>query len=465
MLRAESAAVSPGDQVAAMASFGSAAQRLDRLPLMPFHWRMMGLIGGGLFFDAFDIYIGGTVTGTLLKEGLSTLELNAAFTSATFIGLMLGAWLAGVLGDAYGRRFSYQFNLALFGLTSLAAALSSNMYYLISCRFVMGIGLGAEIVVCYSTLSEFVPPGTRGRLVGILALIGNSTVFVASIVSLWVIPNLGWQYLFVIAGAGALILWYLRKAMPESPRWLESKGRYEEADRVLKKIEAEAPGGLPPVGALSRQPPKDKVPISILVSPAVLPRFVLGCLIQIGIGISTYGLVTWLPSFFVKQGFSIVQSLTWSSVMSLGGPMGGIVGLLLADRLGRRPLLTFSAAMAAVFGVLYQFAGTDTQLLTLGFLLVSAIYTMIVVGQGIYLPELFDTSYRLRAVGLCSVAGRGTAAGIQFVVVWLFAIGGLGAVIWTVSGFLAMLALVVWFMNIETRRLSLERVAPKLSAQ
>jgi len=166
-------------------------QRLDALAAGPFHRRLLGLIGAGMFFDAFDNYLAGGVLGALVHEGVSDIHLNALFISMSFAGLTIGAWLAGVLGDRFGRRFSYQFNLMIFGLASIAAAISPSMSWLIFFRFVMGVGLGAEIVVGYSTLSEFVPATSRGRYASILNLITNSSLFVSSAASYFLIPYAG----------------------------------------------------------------------------------------------------------------------------------------------------------------------------------------------------------------------------------------------------------------------------------
>ena len=155
----------------------NAGARLDRLPICAFHWRILGLIGAGMFLDAFDIYLAGGVLGAVLKEGWSTLQLNATFVSSTFIGMTLGAWFSGILGDRFGRRFTYQVNLAIFGLASIAAAFAPSMTVLIACRFIIGIGLGAEIVVGYATLTEFVPASSRGRWIGLLAVITNFSLF------------------------------------------------------------------------------------------------------------------------------------------------------------------------------------------------------------------------------------------------------------------------------------------------
>src|ERR1700734_3738509 len=148
----------------------NAGARLDRLPMSGFHRRIMWLIGIGMFFDGFDIYVASTVLGATLKSGFSTLGQNALFVSLTFVGMMLGSLATGFLGDRYGRRFTYQSNLVIFGVASLAAAVAPNMATLIACRFVMGFGLGAENVVGYSTLTEFVPPAARGRQQGLMAV-------------------------------------------------------------------------------------------------------------------------------------------------------------------------------------------------------------------------------------------------------------------------------------------------------
>jgi len=150
------------------------AARLDRLPISSFHRRIMWLIGIGMFFDGFDIYVAATVLGAMLKSGFSTMGQNAQFVSVTFIGMMLGSFLTGFLGDRYGRRFSYQANLAIFGLASLAAAFAPSIGVLILLRFIMGVGLGAENVVGYSTMTEFIPPRVRGKW------LGGMSVFVVS---------------------------------------------------------------------------------------------------------------------------------------------------------------------------------------------------------------------------------------------------------------------------------------------
>src|ERR1700760_2326686 len=255
----------------------NAGARLDRLPASRFHARILGLIGGGMFLDGFEIYLQGGVLAAVTGLGFSTPAQNANFLSATFAGMVIGAWFAGLAGDWYGRRFSYQINLLVFGLASLAGAAAPSMDWLIAARFIMGIGLGAEIVVGYVTIAEIVPPSSRGKWGSALAVLTNSSLFFSALIARLVIPSIGWRWMFVIVGIGALIVWQLRKSMPESPRWLEAHGETDEAERVLKGIEAEVEQStgrkLTPVNSLAATRPSSIADsLSELFSSSMIKR-------------------------------------------------------------------------------------------------------------------------------------------------------------------------------------------------
>jgi putative MFS transporter len=438
----------------------NAGARLDRLPICSFHWRILALIGAGMFLDAFDIYLAGGVLGAIVKEGWSTIELNAAFVSATFVGMTIGAWCSGILGDRFGRRFSYQVNLAIFGLASIAAAFAPSMTVLIGLRFIIGIGLGAEIVVGYATLTEFVPASSRGRWIGLLAVITNFSLFASSMTSLWVIPNFGWRYMFGLVGVLAMIVWFLRKSMPESPRWLAANGRAEEAEAILASIEAEAAQKGPLAPVASRTAVEEiPGPVWRLFQPPYLGRTLLGSLLHIVVGFSLYGFIGWLPTFMVKGGHSVVSSLGYTTVMALGGPIGSLIGLAIADRLGRRLSIVCSSIAAAALGIAYPYVSDGVALAGTGFLLITAIYVMLATGFAMHVPELFPTRYRLRGTAICATAGRIATALIQYVVVAIFAWQGLIGVLTTLAGVLVFQALVFLFFGFETKGQSLENVS------
>jgi putative MFS transporter len=439
----------------------NAAARLDRIPFGRFHVRLLLMIGGGLLLDTFDINLTGGVLGALDKSGFANLHQNALFISATFTGMMFGGWFAGVLGDRYGRRFSYQFNLLLFGLASLASAAAPNIHWLIATRFVTGLGLGAEVVVGYATFSEFLPPGSRGRWAGVLGAVGSSALFISSVAGLIIIPNFGWRWMFVPVGVGAIVIWYLRKSMPESPRWLESKGRFDDAEKTVKKIEVEA--GVPLEAPVTKSTPTILPPgqsSAALFRGGLLRRTLVGCSLMISLNTVIYSFITWLPSFFVHQGVSVNGSLVYNLFMTFGGPVGTIVGLVLADAWGRKPtLITFSIA-AAVIGVIYSQMTTPIVIAALGFMLVAATYVNVVITWSIYVPELFPTELRLRGTGICNAIGRLVSIFMPYLVVVMFNKAGVEGVISIVLGVQIVALAVLAVLGIETKKQSLETLAP-----
>lgn len=438
----------------------NAGGRLDRLPIGPFHYRVMWLIGIGMFFDGFDIYVAGTVLASTLKSGFSTLPQNAIFVSVTFVGMMLGSFLTGFLGDRYGRRFTYQANLLIFGVASLAAAFAPNMSALIALRFIIGIGLGAENVAGYSTMTEFVPARSRGRWLGLMAVFVVTGLPAASLIGYCLVPAFGWRIMFILGGLGGLAVWYMRKSLPESPRWLESKGRGAEAEAILQTIErtARAGGSLPEPRPPA--PPAPAIALAGLFAPPLLSRVVVGCICLVVINTLLYGFITWLPTFFVKQGLTIATSFGYSLLMGLGAPVGSAIGALTADRWGRKPTIISAAMIAAVLGLIYPSISDPVLLPIAGFALTVPIYVLVALLFGIYIPELFPTEIRLRGAGICNTFGRGATIVTPFIVVKLFNTGGISAVLALMVGLLVLLAAVVALFGIEPAKQRLEDLKP-----
>jgi len=449
------ATVSGSAQASTMVRSGP---RLDRLPISGFHRRIFWLIGAGMFFDGYDLYVGTSVLGATLAGGFSTLAQNAQFVSFTFIGMTVGALVAGFLGDAYGRRFTYQFNLLLFGIASLGAAFAPSMEWLIAARFLMGLGLGAEIVVGYSSLTEFVPPASRGQWLAQMAMIVvcglPATILLGSVL----IPMVGWRAMFVIAGAGALIVWYLRKALPESPRWLESKGRMAEAEALMAAIEKECGAGAWPVPAAA---PARVFSAGDLVGPVLLPRLILGSIVLIVVNTLIFGFVTWLPTFFVQQGVTLTRSFTYTLIMSLAAPIGCWLGSHLADRLGRRMTIVGASVSTILFGLIYPMLSQPVAFVGIGFCLLLSIYVLVALLYGVYTPELFPTDVRLRANGICNMLGRGATIVSPFIVVSLFKTYGVSGVTTLMVMLLMIQIVAVLALGIEPARRGLEELAPQ----
>lgn len=444
----------------------TAAQRLDRLPASSFHRRLAMMIGLGLFFDSFDLYMTSGVMVGLSASGWSTMSSNAHFVSAGALGSLIGALLAGWLGDRYGRKFTFQFNLMLFGAVSIAAALAPSMTWLIVLRFVMGIGLGAEIVVGYSTISEFVPPPTRGRWNAILFFLSTASFPASNVIGYLIIPHLGWRWMFAIAGAGALFVWVLRKKMPESPRWLESKGQFAHADAIVSAIEVEVERdyGKPlPMPAPSQASAQHGAPIqreyrfSDLFKPPLLVSTLIGVTLNV-VGLTgVYGFIIWLPTFLVKSGLGLSSSLGYSALMATGSLAGVALGVVFSDRLGRRRGVVIMSLIGAVLGWLYPQMSTVTSSTLIGIAMTTAMYFCGAMGFSAYVPELFPTELRLRGCGISSSAGRAASIAAPQMVTVLYAYSGsIAGVTTALVGLLVFQALIMGVFGRNTTNVSLD---------
>ncbi|WP_213737877.1 MFS transporter [Bradyrhizobium sp. dw_411] len=445
-----------------MASVGTSAAigaRLDRLPITRLHRKVFGLVAIGMFFEGFDIYIAASVLGSAFKSGFSTLAQNGLFISVTFIGMTLGALLTGLWGDKFGRRFTYQVNLTLFGVASLASAFAPNMEALIALRFVMGLGLGAENVVGYSIMTEFFPAKVRGRWSGMICTLVTAGLPVSALLAWLLVPAFGWRVMFVLGGVGALIAWFLRRSLPESPRWLVSVGREAEADALVADFEREASLQ----GALTTSDPVSKpfVPLAkgSLFREPFLSRLIVGCVSLMVVNTLIYGFITWLPTFFIGQGESIARSTGFALLMAVGGPIGSTMGAVSADTFGRKPTIIGAAASAILLCV--AFSLSDNSLLTaaIGFLLTIPIYVLVAALFAVYIPELFPTEFRLRGVGICNAAGRSASIIVPLFVGPVFAHYGVSGVLSIMGVALLIMIGVVASLGVEPGRKGIEEVS------
>jgi MFS transporter, putative metabolite:H+ symporter len=448
-----------------MATAVNAGARLDRLPISSFHYRIFWLVGAGMFFDGYDLYVAGGVLASTIQTKFSTDAQNFQFISLTFVGMTLGSLITGFVGDKYGRRFTYQINLLVFGLASLAAAFAQDMNQLIFCRFIQGLGLGAEIVVGYSTLTEFVPPKTRGRWLAFMAFLVVAGFPVTAILGYLIIPTWGWRPMFIIAGLGSLVVWYLRKNLPESPRWLEAQGRTAEAEALMQSIEKEAAAaGTLPAPAVTA--PTPQLTAASMFRPPILQRLLVGSWVLITINTLIFGFVIFLPRFFLGQGLTITNSLGYTVVLSAASLIGCALGAYTADFIGRRWSIIGASIVTIALGYVYarfNAASDPAIVLSVGFVLIAAIYVQTAILFGVYTPELFPTEIRLRANGICNTFGRAATAVSPFVVSFLMMHYKLPGVIWLMIGLLVVQIAAVYFWGVEPAKRSLEGLDPKVA--
>jgi putative MFS transporter len=449
-----------------MATTVNAGARLDRLPISSFHYRIFWLVGAGMFFDGYDLYVAASVLASTTQTKFSTLPQNLQFISLTFVGMTIGSFVTGFVGDKYGRRFTYQINLLIFGLASFAAAFAQDMNQLIACRFVQGLGLGAEIVVGYSTLTEFVPPQSRGRWLSFMAFLVVAGFPVTAILGFLIIPTWGWRPMFIIAGIGSLIVWYLRKNLPESPRWLEAQGRTAEAEALMESIEKEVQATSGPLLAPRPAVATPRLTVAAIFKPPILQRLLVGCWVLITINTLIFGFVIFLPQFFLRQGLTITNSLGYTVVLAAASLVGCAFGAVLSDYIGRRWSIIGASFLTIAAGWVYSHfnaASDPVIVLSVGAILIVAIYIQTAILFGVYTPELFPTEIRLRANGICNTLGRGATVVSPFVVGYLMVNYQLPGVVWLMIGLVVIQIIAVYFWGVEPARRSLEGLDPKVA--
>src|SRR6202140_282205 len=224
--------------------------RIERLPLGKFHRRFITLVSLGNFFDLYDIFIVADIGAALQQAGFLSLQQFSVFVAAGFLGMFFGTIVFGMGSDRMGRRSAFITLLLIYSVFTLAGAFAPSAGWLIGLRFLAGLGIGAEIVVIDTYVTEIVPSHARGRYVAITQVVGFCAVPVAAVLSRLLVPThfllAGWRWVMILGGSGALLSWWFRRNLPESPRWLQSRGRIAEAEAVVTALEAESFSTAPP---------------------------------------------------------------------------------------------------------------------------------------------------------------------------------------------------------------------------
>ena len=437
--------------------------RLDRVPLNRFHWRMLVLAGLGWMFDAMDVLM----LSFLLTPIRGEFKLDATgvglVASATFVGMFIGAAAAGRLADRYGRRTVFTATLIIFSAGSLLSALAPTFETLLAARVIAGLGLGGELPVAATLVSELSPRAQRGRMIVLLESFWAYGTILAGIVAITVVANYGWRWGFAVGAIPALYVAYLRRALPESPRFLAEKGRAPEADAVVRRVERAGGGALLTLAPAVAPTRAGRTRIGELFSGRYVRRTVMLWILWFGVVLTYYGIFLWIPSILATRGLSEVRSNEFFFLSTLAQVPGYFSAAWLVERIGRKPTLVAYLLGTAASAFMFGNAGTGTDAFIWAALLSffnlgawGVVYTIT--------PELYPTSVRATGSGVAAAVGRvGGIIGPYLTPVLVTAI----AVNGTFAVFMALLvitALSVAVLGEETRGRSLEEIAPEAEA-
>lgn len=441
------------------------ASRIDRLPNTPMLKKILFLTGIGWMFDAMDQGMVAGVMAAIGKDWALTTGQLGLLGSSGLLGMALGAALSGMAADRWGRRMVIMWTLIIYGVASGLSGFAVNYPMLLVLRFLTGFGLGGELPAASTLVSEFSPTKVRGRNVIILESFWAWGWILAALVAYLLIPVYGWRTAFWIGALPALFAAYLRKAVPESPRYLESVGKIEEADALVSMMEKQA-GITNKVessgGKVQKQVNKVSVSFLDLWSKKYFRSTFVLWIIWFGINFGYYGFVLWTPSLLMGKGFALVKSFEFTLIMSLAQLPGYFSAAYLVERVGRKMVLSVYFAGTAVAAWLFGYAGSTNEVLLFG----SLLYFFSLGAWGCvyaYTPEVYPTVARASGSGWAAAFGRLGAFTAPFIVPVIYKSYGTQAgytyVFIMLTAVFAIVSIVVAVFGKETMGKSLEEIS------
>ncbi|WP_411698307.1 MFS transporter [Conyzicola sp.] len=388
------------------------SQRLDALPWTRKHTKLLSGSGIGWALDAMDVGLISFVIAQLAVVWKADAGQLGFVASAGFVGMAIGASLGGLLADRLGRRQVFALTLLVYGVFTGLSALSLSVGALIALRFLVGLGLGAELPVASTLVSEFAPARIRGRIIVILESFWAVGWTAAALIGYFVIPTSddGWRWALALGAVPAVWAIFVRLRLPESVRFLEAKGRHAEAETIVREFEDAAGATTPPVAAEAPEPVVTaERPIATLFGARLRRRTISLWIVWFCVNFAYYGAFIWLPTLLVAQGFSLVRSFEYTLIITLAQLPGYAASAWLVEKWGRRVTLAVFLAGSAVSA---GFFGTADGVPTI--LLFGALLSFFNLGAwgALYAvtPELYPT--RVRGTGAGWAAGFGRLASI-----------------------------------------------------
>ncbi|KOO41213.1 MFS transporter [Priestia koreensis] len=430
-------------------------EQLDSPKLKRFQRKITMLSAAGTFLDGFDLTVIAVAMPLILSQWGFGPGVQAMITSSAVIGSLIGALWLGNLTDKFGRKAMYVVDLLAFVIFAALTAFAQAPWQLILFRFLLGIGIGADYPISATLVSEFSPTKERGKystFLGAMWFVGAVTAYIVGVLLL-PLGDSAWRYMLLIGAVFALIVFFFRVTLPESPRWLASRGREKEAEEIMLKI----------TGQKVIIPPstKPKQKMGDLFSKSFFRRTFFVCGFWFCYAVAYYGISMYTPTI-LKPFTNGSQLLVYlgSGTVSVLGLLGAIIGLNLVERIGRRPLIITSfTGLSLALIVLALNPAPSFQFLVILFSMAVLFANM---GGGIlnfvYPTELFPTGIRASASGLATGVSRiGSIMGI-LVFPNLVAAWGNSKALWFFAGISLIGLIISGILAPETKGKNLEEL-------
>jgi putative MFS transporter len=448
--------------------------RIDRLPACWEVWRLVILLSLGAVFEMYDLFQTAYLSPGLLssgifragEKGLFGLTDQASFAAATFAGLFVGTIVFGSVADRFGRRAIFTFSLLWYTAASIAMGLQRTNVGIDLWRFIAGLGIGVELVTIDAYISELVPKKIRGRAFAYNQSVQFLAIPFVALVAWILVPRApfgvaGWRWVVFLGSFGAMAVWFIRRSIPESPRWLAQQGRLEEASKAISEIEArvEAEIGQPlsePVAGPSEAGGMGKFS-EIWVAPyggRTLMLVVFNFFQTIGF----YGFGNWVPALMASKGANVTNSLQYSAIIAVIYPIGPLLCALIADRFERKWQIVSAAIGTATFGLLFA-RQTSTMLLIVLGMFITLSNNLLSYSLHAYQAELFPTRIRARAIGFVYSWSRLSTIFTSFMIAFFLENFGTKGVFAFIAASMLMVVLSIGIFGPRTGGLALEEIS------
>jgi MFS transporter, putative metabolite:H+ symporter len=475
------------------------AARLDRLPVSKTIFKMVTLISLGAFFEFYDIFLTAYIAPGFYKSGIFNQASNnvfgldnfATFIAVFFAGLFLSTLFLSRVADHFGRRTIFNFSLLWYSVCTVAMAFQTSSPAILFFRFAAGIGIGMELVVIDTYLSELVPKASRGRAFAYNQLVSFSAIPVVAMAAYFLVPRSlwgidGWRCVTLIGSTGAFLVFWVRRGLPESPRWLEHAGRHEEADRIMKQIEerVESETGAFPnpapsdrnsgIEQYSKTPPlqhsarsesrtrtttrtKGLAPFKEIWQPPYRGRTIMLSIFNLCQAVGFYGFANWVPTYLLSKGITITKSLEYSFIIAFANPVAPLLGHLFAEKIERKWQIAWSALGIAVFGLCFSQQTSMPGVVAFGVLVTFSANFMSFAFHA-YQAELYPTRIRAQGVGFVYSWSRFSGMMGSFVIAAVLKEYGSGGAFGFIACCMIVVVISISVFGPRTNLLSLEQI-------
>ncbi len=453
------------------------AARLDRLPASRHTRKLITLISLGGWFEFYDLFFTAYVAIGLFKAGLFKPPSPAAsifdpqsfasFIAALFAGLFVGTLAFSWLSDRFGRRSIFTFALLWYSVGAFIMAFQKTPEGIDLWRFIAGIGLGVELVNVDTYVSELVAKERRGPAFAYNQFVMFTAVPVVAFLSWLLVPMKvfdvdGWRIVVIIGSIGALVIWWIRRSLPESPRWLAQHGRVAEAEQIVgdleQKISADNGGKLPPPEVVSGEAEPKTGAWTEMWNATYRGRTAMLVIYNIFQTVGYYGFANWAPTFLISQGIDTTRSLAYTFIIAVANPIAPLIGIFFADHFERKWGIAWSAIGIAVFGLLFALQTTAVGVIVFG-LLITFCNNWMSLSFHAYQAELYPTRIRAQAVGFVYSWSRFSAIFSGFIIAFFLARYHTIGVFTFIAGAMVVVFIVIGLFGPAVTRRRLEAIA------